>query len=381
MGPLSRFLPALALALALVAGCARTGATGAPGQASAPRLLGLDVGWVVSNSGQILMTPQVAQQVGATGANLARVEFRTTPFLSATTCVFTAAICKQRQQLAWQQAYQAYDEVFANLAAAHVQVLGLLDYTTVSGTQAQWTADNAEHNLGTGANPFTAAFAQTAEQIMAHYEGKIHLWEIWNEPNAWTQSGPNGTYSGGTFMYPSNYAALLEATYQDAVVQHHLPVTLISGGVFGHSIGNVYSAQNAGAQYLDDVFAYWKQDGVKRYPLDAVGEHLYISQGGPVTTGQIQEYLNWVHTVAQSYTGQDIPTYVTEIGWTRNAVGAQQQAQNLQVALAAAQAEPYVRGLVVFNFKGMGYGVYSSAGTPEPSLPIFQTVAKSWEAP
>lgn len=369
----------MGLALVLAAGCARPQSANPQGAAAKGRLLGLDVGWVVSNTGQVIMTPQVAQQVASTGANLARVEFRTSPFMSGN-CVFTAAVCQQRQQLAWKLTYQAYDQVVANLTAAHVQVLGLLDYTTVAGGQSQWTADNAEQNAGTGANPYTREFAQVAAQVMAHYAGKIRLWEIWNEPNAWTKSGPNGTYSGGSFMYPSNYAALLRETYQDAITQHHLPVTLISGGVFGHSIGNVYSSQNAGATYLAEVFGYWRQEGVKHFPLDGVGQHLYISQGGAVTTAQVQEYLNWVHVVAQQSTGEDLPTYITEMGWKRGSVSPQQQARNLQVALAAAAAEPYVRGLVVFNYRGLGYGLYSSADAPEPSLATFHAAAKTWEA-
>lgn len=364
---------ALVLALLLTASCARPALPG-----SGRPLLGVDVGWVVSNAGDILMTPSAARQVAGTGADLARVEFRTTPF-AATPCVFAAsAVCQQGQRLAWQLTFHAYDQVVAHLAAAHVQVLGLLDYTTVDGSQADWTADNAEHGLGSGANAFTARFAAAAEMIMAHYAGRIRLWEIWNEPNAWTRSGPGGTYSGGTFMYPSNYAALLEAVYRDAVLEHHLPVTLISGGVFGHSIGGVYSPQNAGAVYLDQVFGYWKRQGLRRMPLDGVGQHLYISQGGAVTPAQVQEYLGWVHGVAARLAGPGVPTYVTEMGWKRGPVTPAQQARNLQVALAAARAEPYVRAVVVFDYRGSGYGLYSAAGLPQPALAAFRAAAARW---
>jgi hypothetical protein len=362
-----RAFVALLLSAVLAAGCART----VPG-ARGP-LFGLDVGWVVSDAGDVLMTPGVARQVAATGADLARVEFRTTPFQAGTACFFAqAAVCAQAREAAWRLTFQAYDQVVSNLAAAHVQVLGLLDYTTVSGTQADWTADNAEHGLGTGANPFTEEFAATAERIMAHYAGRVRLWEIWNEPNAWTRSGPDGTYSGGTFMYPSNYAALLEAVYHDAVVVHHLRVTLISGGVFGHSIGGIYSPQNAGATYLAQVFAAWKREGIRRAPLDGVGQHLYISQGGAVTAAEVEEYLGFVHGVALRATGRDIPTYVTEMGWKRGPVSPAAQAENLRVALAAARAEPYVRAVVVFNYRGLGYGLYSAAGAPEPALAAFR---------
>lgn len=366
---------ALVLVLTLLGACAPTKSARVP--------LGVDVGWVVSNDGSILMTPAVAAHVAATGAGLARVEFRTGPFFSGDgpgQCVFTPAICGQRQQAGWQAFYAAYDRVVANLAAEHVAVLGLLDYTTVGGGQSLWCANNAEHGLGDGSNPYTAEFASTAEQVMAHYRGRIRYWEIWNEPNAWTHSSGDA-YSGGSFLYPSNYAALLEATYRAAVTEHHLPVTIISGGLFGHSIGNVYSPQNAGASYLEQVFARWRAQGLKTYPLDAVGQHLYITQGGAVTAQQVQEYLGWVHQVAVSFGAGSLPTFVTEMGWTDHSVSRPLQAQDLGTALAAARGEPYVDSVVVFNLIGMGYGLYGSGFTPEPALATYQQAAKSWTVP
>lgn len=372
-----RLAIALCLGGMLLAGCAQSAPAHSSSSGTARPLLGVDVGWVVANSGQIIMTPQVADHVAAAGAQLARVEFRSSPFIAGA-CAFTAAICSQETAVATAQMYKTYDQVVANLTAKHIQILGLLDYTTLAGGQAAWTANNAENGLGTGSNPYTEQFAQTAEQIMAHYQGKIHLWEIWNEPNAWTKSEGATTYSGGSFMYPSNYAALLKETYQAAVVQHHLPVTLISGGLFGQSIQGVYSRSGAGATYLSSVFSYWKKAGMTHFPLDAIGEHLYITQGSSVTTAQVQQYLNWVHQVAVGYGDPTLPTYITEMGWKRGPVTPQLQASNLQVALAAAHAESYVHGVIVFNLTGLGYGIYSSSFTPEPSLTVFQAAAKLW---
>jgi hypothetical protein len=346
--------------------------------------LGVDVGWVVGDNGAPLLTPGLAASVAASGAGLARVEFRTGPFfggLGPGHCPPSSALCAREQLAGWSALYAAYDHVVANLAAHHVAVLGLLDYTTVGGGQAAWTADNAEHGQGDGTNPYTRAFAATAAQIMAHYRGRIRYWEIWNEPNAWTRSAAGGVYSGGSFLYPSNYAALLLATYRQAVGVDHLPVTLISGGVFGHSIGGVYSAQNAGAVYLRQVFARWKAAGVRRYPLGGIGQHLYITQGGAVTAAQVTEYLRWVHQVAVDYGLPSLPTYVTELGWTTASVGPALQARNLSVALAAARALPYVRTVVVFNLRngpGLDYGLYAAGGQPEPALAAFRQAAAAW---
>src|SRR5207237_940823 len=64
-------------------------------------------------------------------------------------------------------------------------------------------------------------------------------------------------------------------------------VTLISGGLFGHSIGGVYGSDNAGASYLNstynmgvNVIGTWKTIKAQTgsYPLDAVGQHIYLDQ-------------------------------------------------------------------------------------------------------
>lgn len=379
------WLPVMAIALlAALAACAMLPPSRPP--------LGLDVGWVVDDSGTLLMTPDAAAKVSAAGAGLARVEFRTGPFfgdgtgpgVGAAACPFAQALCDQRRRAGWTAFYAAYDQVVRNLTAQHVQVLGLLDGSTVAGGQGAWTADNAEHDGpsgGTGANAYTAAFAPVAADIMAHYRGRIRYWEIWNEPNAWTKSGAGGTYSGGSFMYPSNYAALLQATYHAAKEVRHLPVTIISGGVFGHSIGGIYTAQNAGADYLRQVFGRWRSEGLARFPLDAVGQHLYISQGGAVSAAQVARYLNWVHAVPAAYGLPKMPTFVTELGWTTGSVSAAVQGANLTTALGAARAAPYVATVVVFNLRhgpGLDYGVYTASWQPTPALEAFRRAAQGW---
>jgi hypothetical protein len=347
--------------------------------------LGVDVGWVVDQNGNLLLTPAVAASVRAAGAGLARVEFRTGPFFMAGTapgdCTFSASFCAMYRQVGWPAFYQAYDRVVAELAREHVQVLGLLDYTTVAGGQQAWTAGNAEHGLGTGANAYTAKFARYAAAIMSHYRGRIRYWEIWNEPNCWSQNPEPGVYTGCTYMYPSNFAALLEAVYRLAVERDHLPVFLISGGLFGQSIGGVYSPDRAGATYLQDVFAAWRADHVRPYPLDAIGQHLYISQGGPVTAAELEEYLDWVHQVAVRYGAPDLPTVVTEIGWTTDSVSPQVQAANLALSLRVLRAEPFVLGTVVFDLKdgpGLDYGLYTASGQPTPAWSAFHAAARLW---
>ncbi|MEL4881655.1 family 1 glycosylhydrolase, partial [Shewanella algae] len=81
------------------------------------------------------------------------------------------------------------------------------------------------------------AFVDVSKTLMSRYGDRIKYWEIWNEPNAWT----NGNYrndpahAGGTYMLPLVYSKLLAETY----VQNKATITshglhLIAGGLFAH---------------------------------------------------------------------------------------------------------------------------------------------------
>ncbi len=339
---------------------------------SAPRRLplGVDVGWVeVGPPAMPLMTAARAKQVHAAGAGLARVEFRSQPYFGAINASFD----------------RGYGKIVQNLAAAHVQVLGLLDYTTVSGGQSAWDQGGSSNSTSGGANAYTRQFARTAAAIMSTFRGRVRYWEIWNEPNAWHHNNGGGRYSGGTFMYPNTYAALLRETYHQAVQVDHIPVTIVSGGLLGGAFGGNYSPANSGAVYLQQVFACWKAQGVHPYPLDAVGQHLYIAQGGiagsVVTAAQVSEYLRWVHDVPVRYGAPHLPTFLTEVGWSSGQVGGADKARNLRTALTVATRTPYVHAFVWFNLQsgnGMRYGLYHPSGAPSAADRAYRQLAHGW---
>lgn len=90
--------------------------------------------------------------------------------------------------------------------------------------------------------------------IVQHFRDRVKIYELWNEPNAWTRNPSPGVYEGGSFIYPSNFSWVLAKSWVAVHITNNInDVTLFSGGVFGHSIRNVYSYSTAGAQYLDDV--------------------------------------------------------------------------------------------------------------------------------
>jgi hypothetical protein len=66
------------------------------------------------------------------------------------------------------------------------------------GSQTDWTANNAEHNAtGNGNNAYIQKFASAAGLLAGRFAStaqRVEQWEVWNEPNAWSNSpGPVST--------------------------------------------------------------------------------------------------------------------------------------------------------------------------------------------
>src|SRR5437868_6272513 len=89
------------------------------------------------------------------------------------------------------------------VAPALAQALGLLSNESWPGDQDQWIANNAEVAGGNGDNGYVQAFAANAAGVLArHFAGQVGWWEIWNEPNAWTDRDGAGNPTGGSFLFP-----------------------------------------------------------------------------------------------------------------------------------------------------------------------------------
>ncbi|MCA1595229.1 MAG: hypothetical protein LC772_02215, partial [Chloroflexi bacterium] len=184
----------------------------------------------------------------------------------------------------------------------------------------------------------------------------------------------------------SNFSQLLANTYADVKEYNGLQdVHLISGGVFGHNISG-YSYTNAGAQYIDDTyneginvvgsFAYTKSHW-GTYPLDGIGQHIYIDQGGVTTSSAYQQYLNWVRQAYTKYegTGTSKHTFVTETGWqTTGSETQSMQDQNLVTAFSVFEdgSANFVQTAIWFNWQdnppgNQWYGVLDQYGSHKMS--------------
>jgi hypothetical protein len=378
---------------------------------------GLQGGWAVNDSGQIQFTHSLSSEYAfmqQAGAGWVRVNFRlgacfsdwTTP---TTTCQSTAA---------GATATAIYDTIVTTALNDHLAVLGLLSNESWPGSQTDWTANNAENTGGNGSNSYTTAFASSAAGYLAtHFAGKITQWEVWNEPNAWTSNPTPGVFTGGSFIYPSNFAWLLSQSYT-AIKNASSANVVISGGLFGTdpsgaaatvvvngtqrqvikhasvNSGSVSAAAAAaactstvpsGASYLCNTYqmgishANWQAGA---YPLDAIGQHLYINISAVTSSSNVSTYLQDVRNAYAFYEGSATAkkTQVTEVGWSTASVSNHVQAQNLQTAFQTFKSTSYVGRAFWFDAQDIPeaklfYGLVTSTGTQKPSLMAYQKYA------
>lgn len=347
-------LPTAGLVLLLLA---------APAWAAGPQ--GVDIGWSVGNDGAILLTERKCAALSEAGTGWLRVSMRLIPGHDA-----------------WNpKLLSLYDTAIDNCRDRGLQVILLIDGESWRGSQEDWTANNFENTGGDGNNDYLEGYAYGAVvPIVQHFRDRTTIFELWNEPNAWKRSPAPGVYEGGSFIYPSNFAALLTDSWLAVHVGHNISgIQLVAGGVFGHSIRNVRSYSTAGAQYLDDTYNLginaigsfsWIMDAFGSYPLDGIGQHIYIDQGGLTTRDHVSQYLQWVRNAYARYEGETTvkQVFITELGWTTNSVNPETQSADLETAFEAIEATPWVRTTIWFNWQDGGtlhYGVVDSSGNPK----------------
>jgi len=322
---------------------------------------GFALNWVVANDGRMtLFGPRDLEEAQAAGAKMARFELR----LGAVPDWNDALIGRFRG-------------VARHLRDAGIDPIGLIYGDAVShSSQKEWNAGNSETGAGSGDNPFIARFAAVAAKLAAAIP-EIQLWEIWNEPNAWRQQ--NGkAFSGGSFIYPSNYAVLLTRA-ASAIRGAQAGTTIISGGLLSHNNHGVLNPENCGAEYLQAVYAALRRSG-GTMPFDAIGQHLYMDQPGRADGGHLWQYINHIQEVVQrNEGGNGRPMYITEAAWTTDAVTPDIQAANLKTLFEVCSRDQRIQAVCWFQIRDnppghQSFGVVAPNWSRKPAFAAFQAV-------
>lgn len=276
--------------------------------------------------------------------------------------------------------YGAYDAAVGTFCDKGIDILGVVGPGAVSlvANPSAWVQNSAERGGGTGDNEFLRLYAARVLELVGHYHRCIHGWELWNEPNV----------GGGNYLYPSNFAALLADTY--TLVKASYPdVTIVSGGLFSGDDAGHSTPRNAGADYLRQTYYMGLQvthtwDAVRaRFntdPLDAVGQHLYLDQGGIVYAAHVVDAYRWMHDAYAAFGDGAKPLYMTEGAWSTTAVSPATQALDLDLLFSLSEnpVAPYVARVYWYLLRdgdGRGgdqsYGLQTGDGVPKPALDRF----------
>lgn len=332
---------------------------------------GTQTGWAIDDSGNILITDAMADRLAQSGAGWVRLNFRLGPYPSDTAAFYTA-----------------YDTIVNRLRSRGLQVVGLMSNESWPGSQADWQANNWENTGGDGYNSYIDQFGYAFARMAAHWQSQIKYWEIWNEPDCWGNNPAPGVYEGCSYIYPSNFGAMLTHCHSQVRYYNNIPVQVISGGLFGHDIAG-FTWSGSGAQYLDSTYNVcinytgkfaWTLAAYGSYPLDGVGQHIYINQGGALSTSWFGTYLDYVHNVVTAWEGggSTKKTWLTEWGWTTASVNETTQGNNINNAFNIIKGRSYVLCALQFqlddNVPGnMYYGLFRPNLTKKPSWTRFNT--------
>jgi hypothetical protein len=115
------------------------------------------------------------------------------------------------------------------------------------------------------------------------------------------------------------------------------------------------------------------------YPLDAVGQHLYLDQFTTTSDTKLATCLQDLHGAYRVFegTGTSKQIQVTEVGWSTANVLATVQVQNLQIAYATCRLTSYVGRAFWFNVQDLPeaslyYGLTDTNGVPKRAFMAYQ---------
>lgn len=329
---------------------------------------GIDPG-APSDGRQVILDAAYADQLASAGAGAVRVEFQLPSSGS------------------WSAGDLAtYDTIINAIGAAGLQPLGLLSDRTVPAGQADWNDDPD----GDGDNDYVHAFAETSKVLFSHFSGRVARWEIWSQPNCFTDpayaSDPQN--AGCTYLLPRVFARMLGAVYTEnqALFQAN-KVSLVTGGL----LASEDAASPSGVDYLVELYAqpWWTQfqaGSGRRYPWAYLGYQLFIDQFQETDGVNLGGYLDSVREVAAQY-GDESRFYITGVAWTTGAgfINEEVQAANLTTSIGYFSKRPDVAAAYWYGYKDdplndSEYGLVTETGAPKAALSAMRGVAKGCEA-
>jgi hypothetical protein len=321
---------------------------------------GVNAGAPIWN-GSIRFTDSMAGEIAASGCSWVRINFRIDGNATWTPALLTK-----------------YDAIVQAARNHKLEILGLICYEAVPGTQSDW---NQNYNT-TGLNAYISQFAENAWLLIDRYKDAIKRFEIWNEPDCWSVNpSTNPLAPGCYYIWPKNYANLVAETYKKGLSAGGATfftasgVSLVTGGLFAHDINGSFATSRG---YMSSVYAQasiWNafhSVAGRRYPWDCFGYHFYLNQAEAVSTAELASYFDDIRAMKKNY-GDSSPFLVTEFGWNTNTLSADLQAANLTAACDWMKTQPDIVRAFWYRWGDGdgGWGLIDEAGVPKPAYHAF----------
>jgi O-antigen ligase len=281
---------------------------------------------------------------------------------------------------AGQFTWDTYDRI---VAAANANGIGLL--AVLDGSPA-WARDAVDSANSLAPPREWADFGRFAARLAARYAGKIHVYQVWDEPNI-------APHWGARWVDPSAYAGLLREGYvqlkaadpDSMVLTASLAPTLETGGANLSDIAFLEQMLAAGASGWFDAAA------IAPYGFDQA------PAAAPAPDRLNYRRAELLHRVLLRHGLPDRPLWAVACGWYALPAGAadaaapwptvseEQQAAYAAEALTLAQRWPWLQGWLWAGYQPRlaadarwGFALRQPDGTERP---VLATLAQTAAAP
>lgn len=223
--------------------------------------------------------------------------------------------------------FTQYDAIVDSYAERNMNVLGLLTYSTQDASTKPSDNDYEFYP------PDITEWKKYVRTVVRQYEGQVHHWEIWNEPNH------EGFWKGTQ----KEYIAVLQAA-ANVIHDENPNAKVVLGGLSG-----------ADSDYLNGIL-----NGIDSGVVDIVAIHPYRQIDGSFTYApeDAQDRLNTLRSdiynvlaVMRRHGYKKTPIWLTEMGWPTSTAGVSKtrQAQFLMRAYVEALSIPQVKKIFWYS--------------------------------
>lgn len=294
--------------------------------------------WLALGSGLPVQAASLGSGLGVNVHLLSR--FEAVEYASSAQQVSTLGGTWAREQINWNTVepsdnnfdFSDLDQVMEAYAQTDLHVLGLLTYS------ADWASSNPTADDAQFYPPAqTSDWLDFVSHVVHRYDGQVHAWEIWNEPN----------HSG--FWKPApdaaDYADFLEAT-ADKIHTIDPDAKVVLGGLSG-----------VDTDFLDQVY-----QRIGQGKFDVVALHPYREAGGSKNWSPeealdgllpLVNELSAARSVMRRHGDGATPIWLTEFGWSTGTGGVTETQQKRYLArqIALALSVPKVKKVFWYAYQ------------------------------